>query len=83
MDEIDSMDYSLPSQPSLPVYLDSAVTKGFKRIYPIYLDAAKSTRQGRRINKSLAVKDPCIVYMAECVKSFGFESAVEPSKRLY
>ncbi|KAJ3213560.1 hypothetical protein HDU67_002770 [Dinochytrium kinnereticum] len=55
--------------------------KTWTSVYPVYLDAGKSTRKGRMISSAHAIKDPSIVFLGECCRRLGFSAAVENMKR--
>ena len=88
-DDIDNMDFELPSEltgPSAvpqqaPLPFDQEVLKQWTCVYPVYLDAAKSTAQGRKVPSAFAVKDPAVVYMGEAVRRLGLVGVLESDKR--
>jgi len=45
-------------------------------IWPIYFDASKSRKKGRRVPKTLAVQSPRIQELKEAVDKLGFKNEV-------
>ncbi|RKP03655.1 hypothetical protein CXG81DRAFT_23766 [Caulochytrium protostelioides] len=56
-------------------------SRDWVRLYPVYLDAARSTAAGRRVPAAIAVDRPSIVYMAEAVRQLGLPAVVEGGAR--
>lgn len=48
-----------------------------KLIYPAYLDAAKSRREGRRVPSDLAVEAPTVDEIASAVGQVGYDTTIE------
>ena len=48
-----------------------------KVIWPAYLDAAKSRREGRRVPADVAVESPTADEIAEAVGQVGYDAVVE------
>ncbi|KAJ3104947.1 hypothetical protein HDU97_008695 [Phlyctochytrium planicorne] len=75
----------IPSgQPKHINQLDPNIREAMKKwtvVYPVYMDSSRSSRQGRMIAASAAVKDPSIVYLGECCKVLGLNTVVERNKR--
>lgn len=51
-----------------------------KLIYPAYLDARKSRREGRRVPDDLAVETPTVDEIASAVGQVGYDTVVEREK---
>ena len=51
------------------------------KIYPLYFNANKSWKQGRRVPMSLASKEPNIVCLTETIGKLGLKLKVEPNAR--
>ena len=49
-------------------------------IYPVYIDADKTTSQGRKIREDLAVKNPHAYHMAVAVQQMGLSVVYEGKK---
>ena len=54
---------------------------GYQCIYPVYFDANRSRAQGRRVCKTLAVKNPLAHDIADAVQSLGLGALFEPGKQ--
>ena len=52
----------------------------FVCIWPTYIDGNKSTKEGRRISKNLAVDQPTIEDISEVLQSFNVRHAIQPYK---
>ncbi len=50
-------------------------------LYPVYIDAAKTMAQGRKVPADVAVKDPAVFYMHEALRQLGYAPIIEPDKR--
>ena len=50
-------------------------------IYPVYINSEKTLQQGRKLEKTLAVKEPVAIYMAESAKTLGLQVVLESKKR--
>jgi signal recognition particle subunit SRP19 len=48
-----------------------------KVIWPAYLDAGRSRRDGRRVPTSSAVEEPTVEEIAEAVKQVGYDAVIE------
>jgi len=48
-----------------------------KVIWPAYLDASKSRREGRRVPADLAVEEPTADEIAEAVGQVGYDAVIE------
>ena len=48
-----------------------------KVIWPAYLDAERSRREGRRVPASVAVPDPDVEEIAEAVGQVGYDAVIE------
>ncbi len=48
-----------------------------KVIWPAYLDAERSRREGRRVPESVAVTDPDVEEIAEAVGQVGYDAVIE------
>jgi signal recognition particle subunit SRP19 len=48
-----------------------------KVIWPAYLDADRSRREGRRVPEDLAVPDPEVEEIAEAVGQVGYDAVIE------
>ena len=48
-----------------------------KVIWPAYLDASKSRREGRRVPADLAVSEPTADEIAEAVGQVGYDAVIE------
>ena len=48
-----------------------------KLIWPAYLDAGKSRREGRRVPAALAVEAPTADEIAEAVGQIGYDAVIE------
>ena len=84
---------TVPSQPAMRMQHDQSIDgqdinyvqdtaqfKGWMTLYPIYFDASRSTKHGRRIGKSQAVKNPLAKTIADACKIIGFSIVFEPQK---
>lgn len=49
-------------------------------IWPAYLDAERSRRQGRRVPEELAVPDPTVDEIASAVQQVGYDAVIERDK---
>jgi len=47
-------------------------------IWPIYFDASKTRKKGRRVPKNLAVQSPKILELKEAVDKLGLKNEVKP-----
>eukprot|EP00842_Homolaphlyctis_polyrhiza_P005016 jgi/Hompol1/5515/HPOL_002270-RA len=64
--------------------LDPATKEAAKRwvcLYPVYIDAAKSWDEGRRVSKSQAAHEPAALFMAEAVNKLGLTAVFEQESR--
>lgn len=59
---------------------DTAQFKGWCALYPIYFDARRTTKHGRRIAKQNAVRNPLAKTIADACKLLGFSIVFEPQK---
>jgi len=48
-----------------------------KVIWPAYLDAERSRREGRRVPENLAVTEPDVEEIAEAVGQVGYDAVIE------
>jgi signal recognition particle subunit SEC65 len=64
-------------EPQIPL----EIIKDWTCIYPVYIDVDKSTKRGRMIPTSVAVKEPAAIYIAEAVKQLKFNAVLEGNKR--
>ncbi len=48
-----------------------------KVIWPAYLDADRSRREGRRVPESLSVTEPDVEEIAEAVGQVGYDAVIE------
>ncbi|KAI9011133.1 signal recognition particle, SRP19 subunit [Gaertneriomyces semiglobifer] len=56
--------------------------KSWTAVYPVYIDATRPHRLGRRLPKELcSASPPSIVYMTECVRMLGLPCLVDTEKR--
>lgn len=62
-------------QPQLP-----ADYKTWIAVYPIYINKEKTVKQGRRISKDLAVKNPVFPELVEGMRPTGLQLIGEPHK---
>jgi signal recognition particle subunit SRP19 len=46
-------------------------------VYPVYLDAECSRREGRRVPQDLAVQNPDVEEIAKAVQQVGYDAVVE------
>lgn len=46
-------------------------------VWPCYFDARLSRKQGRRVSKEMAVKNPKLEELAEAIKSIGLKATQE------
>ena len=53
---------------------------GFSVIYPSYLDATKTTKQGRRVAVEVAVPRPTIVDVSQALQSLHIRHVLQPYK---
>ena len=49
-------------------------------IWPVYLDAAKTRAEGRRVSTELAVEEPTVDEIAQAVQQVGYDAVIERSK---
>lgn len=49
-------------------------------LYPIYFDASRTKKEGRRVGKEHAVENPLAREIAEAVYELGYKPNLEPSK---
>lgn len=54
--------------------------KTYPCIWPTYIDSNKSTKEGRRIQKDMAVDNPSVEDVSEVLESIGVRHAVQPYK---
>ncbi len=48
-----------------------------KVIWPAYLDAERSRREGRRVPEGAAVTEPTVDEIAEAVRQVGYDAVIE------
>jgi len=53
---------------------------GFRVIYPSYLDATKTTKQGRRVALEVAVPRPTMVDLSQALQSLHIRHVLQPYK---
>lgn len=73
-------EYKQPLQSDQPS-IDQSLIKDWICIYPLYLDVSKSFKKERRVPKSIAVKEPAAIYIAESIKVLKLNGALEVQKR--
>lgn len=66
-------------QHSAPQF-DPSTAKKWICLYPLYFDATRSHKQGRRVGKEYAVENPLAKTMVDAVASFGLKVFFEPGK---
>lgn len=49
-------------------------------LWPCYFDRGKSRKEGRRVSKKLAVREPTAEMIAQAAKELGFYVEIEPEK---
>jgi signal recognition particle subunit SRP19 len=49
-------------------------------IWPAYLDATRTRKQGRRVPETLAVAEPTVDEIAEAVRQVGYDAVIERDK---
>lgn len=85
----DDMDFELPELPSgndtinpngIKYVEDTAQFKSWSCLYPIYFDATKTVRQGRKVGMTSAVQNPLAKAIADAGKVIGFSVVFEPQK---
>jgi len=54
----------------------------FKVIYPTYLDATKTYKQGRRISKETSIASPNVQEISDALKHLKLRHVVQPYKKL-
>ncbi|BFZ63195.1 signal recognition particle subunit [Saitoella coloradoensis] len=59
---------------------DDSHFKSWTCVYPCYFDKNRSHKEGRRVNKELAVENPLAKDLADALKSIGFSCVLEPQK---
>jgi len=64
------------------IVLRSAILKLCTPVYPVFLNAKKTTAEGRRIAKSKAVENPTLNELAEVCKLLKLECQLEVSPLL-
>lgn len=57
--------------------------KDFQVIFPQYIDALLSPKQGRRLTKSQSVESPTIKEILDALQSFGYKNVLRDSKVSY
>ncbi|ORZ26843.1 signal recognition particle, SRP19 subunit [Catenaria anguillulae PL171] len=75
----------LPNQPTpaIPHHLAANLKQEMKRwlcLYPIYFDAAVSSRRGRRVPASIAFERPTVWHIAKALERLRFPGIVESEK---
>ena len=79
-----------PFQQDFPVHpfqnsdLDPKIEQQIKNyivLYPIYFDASRSLKQGRRIPSQLAIKEPSAIHIYETCTRLGLHCYLEKQKR--
>ena len=55
--------------------------KAYQCLYPVYFDAKRSRAQGRRVCKTLAVKNPLAHDIVDAVQGLGLSALFEPGKQ--
>ena len=59
---------------------DTTQFKGWMCLYPIYFDANRTVKHGRRLSKEDAVSNPLAKTIADAAKAAGFSIVFEPQK---
>lgn len=54
--------------------------KRYHCLYPLYFDASRSRKEGRRVGKELAVKNPLARTIVDAVASMNYDVVFEPGK---
>jgi signal recognition particle subunit SRP19 len=49
-------------------------------IWPVYVDAAKTRTQGRRVAQALAIEEPTVDEIAKAVQQVGYDAVIERDK---
>lgn len=71
-----------PDEADIADLQPAAASDGAARcLYPLYFDARRSRRQGRRVARDLAVGDPLAVDLAQACARLGLAVRLEPEKR--
>jgi signal recognition particle subunit SRP19 len=78
---------------TLPPKMDSSIThfwplsqtfsmnyKTFPCIWPTYIDASKTMKEGRRIKKEVSVENPTVQDISEVLQSMNVRHAIQPYK---
>jgi len=65
---------------SAEVQRQREAVKRWQSLYPVYFDVTRSSREGRRVGRKLAVKNPLAREVAEGAAALGLQVAFEPSK---
>ncbi|RDA93855.1 hypothetical protein CP533_6351 [Ophiocordyceps camponoti-saundersi (nom. inval.)] len=60
--------------------LDPSAFRNFQCLYPIYFDATRSRRKGRRVSRSKAVENPLARTMADACSRLGLKTVLEMNK---
>jgi len=66
--------------PDYEAFTMNSKYKIYPCIWPSYIDSNKSTKEGRRILKDMAVDNPSVEDISEVLESIGVRHAVQPYK---
>ena len=66
-------------QPHMISQQDLEQYKSWSCVYPVYFDASRTLKEGRRVPLSLAVQNPMAKELAEAAASLGIQSVFEVS----
>lgn len=78
--DVDNMDFSLPSAPSMTVKQSQSTATDMVMLYPVYIDAARKC-PARRVPMGTAVADPSAIFMFESCRRLGFVCEFDQEKR--
>jgi signal recognition particle subunit SRP19 len=73
----------IPTQATQTQYVnstDASTYKFFQCLYPVYFDVTRSRADGRKVDKSRAVKNPLAREIADACGSLGLRTMFEPGK---
>ena len=60
--------------------MDENDVKHWQTIYPAYINQALTVAEGRRVSKSIGVKNPHIMEIAQCCQMLKLRVCIEPHK---
>ncbi|ODA81612.1 hypothetical protein RJ55_00113 [Drechmeria coniospora] len=69
-----------PSRTTAVTTDEHAVFRGFQSLYPVYFDATRSRAEGRRVGRSLAVRNPLARDIADACSRLRLPTLLEPEK---